>query len=97
KDSLTGVSKGFAFCEYVDPSVTDLACQGLNNMELGDRKLVVQRASVGSAKNTGVASVLPSSVLIPSGNGEMIPTTVLQLLNMVTPEELVDDDEYEGS
>ncbi|CAG8709716.1 14167_t:CDS:2, partial [Racocetra fulgida] len=55
KDSLTGVSKGFAFCEYVDPSVTDLACQGLNNMELGDRKLVVQRASVGSAKNTGVA------------------------------------------
>ncbi|CAG8508006.1 11388_t:CDS:10 [Racocetra persica] len=95
KDSLTGVSKGFAFCEYVDPSVTDLACQGLNNMELGDRKLVVQRASVGSAKNTGVASVLPSSVLIPSGNGEMIPTTVLQLLNMVTPEELVDDDEYE--
>ncbi|CAG8541288.1 2832_t:CDS:2, partial [Racocetra fulgida] len=53
------------------------------------------RASVGSAKNTGVASVLPSSVLIPSGNGEMIPTTVLQLLNMVTPEELVDDDEYE--
>ncbi|RIB08577.1 hypothetical protein C2G38_1982616 [Gigaspora rosea] len=95
KDSLTGVSKGFAFCEYVDPSVTDLACQGLNNMELGDRKLVVQRASVGSAKNTGVASVLPSSVLIPSGNGEMIPTTVLQLLNMVTPEELVDDEEYE--
>ncbi|CAG8579038.1 4056_t:CDS:10 [Gigaspora margarita] len=71
------------------------ACQGLNNMELGDRKLVVQRASVGSAKNTGVASVLPSSVLIPSGNGEMIPTTVLQLLNMVTPEELVDDEEYE--
>ncbi|CAG8578720.1 17337_t:CDS:10 [Acaulospora morrowiae] len=95
KDSLSGVSKGFAFCEYVDPSVTDLACQGLNNMELGDRKLVVQRASVGSAKNVGVASALPSSVLIPAGNGEMVPTTVLQLLNMVTPEELVDDEEYE--
>ncbi|CAG8500106.1 4705_t:CDS:10 [Funneliformis mosseae] len=95
KDSLTGVSKGFAFCEYVDPTVTDLACQGLNNMELGDRKLVVQRASVGSAKNAGVTTVLPTSVLIPTGNGEMQPTTVLQLLNMVTPDELVEDDEYE--
>ncbi|CAG8592643.1 15041_t:CDS:2 [Rhizophagus irregularis] len=95
KDSLTGVSKGFAFCEYVDPTVTDLACQGLNNMELGDRKLVVQRASVGSAKNAGVTNVLSTSVLIPTGNGEMLPTAVLQLLNMVTPEELVDDEEYE--
>jgi splicing factor U2AF 65 kDa subunit len=65
-------------------------------MELGDRKLVVQRASVGSAKNAGVTNVLSTSVLIPTGNGEMQPTTVLQLLNMVTPEELVDDDEYEG-
>jgi splicing factor U2AF subunit len=65
-------------------------------MELGDRKLVVQRASVGSAKNAGVTNVLSTSVLIPTGNGEMSPTTVLQLLNMVTPEELVDDEEYEG-
>ncbi|CAJ0748244.1 13808_t:CDS:10, partial [Entrophospora sp. SA101] len=95
KDTLSCVSKGFAFCEYVDPSVTDLACQGLNNMELSDRKLVVQRASIGSAKNLGMAVVLSSSVLIPAGSGEMQPTTVLQLLNMVTPEELVDDEEYE--
>lgn len=65
-------------------------------MELGDRKLVVQRASVGSAKNAGVTNVLSTSVLIPTGNGEMLPTAVLQLLNMVTPEELVDDEEYEG-
>ncbi|CAG8527242.1 9748_t:CDS:10 [Paraglomus brasilianum] len=95
KDSVTGVSKGFAFCEYVDPNVTDLACKGLNNMELGDRKLVVQRASVGSAKNTTVATTLPPSLLIPAGNGEMQPTRVLQLLNMVTPEELVEDEEFE--
>ena len=39
---------GFAFCEYVDPNVTDIACAGLNGMPLGDRKLTVQRASVGS-------------------------------------------------
>ncbi|CAJ0625833.1 11577_t:CDS:2 [Entrophospora sp. SA101] len=95
KDILSGISKGCAFCEYLDPSVTDLACQGLNNTELSDRKLVVQRASIGSAKNLGMAVVLSYSVLIPAGSGEMQPTTVLQLLNMDTSEELVDDEEYE--
>lgn len=49
KDTSSGghVSKGFAFCEYVDPDLTDIACQGLNGMELGDRYLVVQRAQIG--------------------------------------------------
>ncbi|KNE56266.1 hypothetical protein AMAG_17891 [Allomyces macrogynus ATCC 38327] len=40
-------SKGYAFCEFVDSSVADLAIEGLNNMEIGDRRLVVQRASSG--------------------------------------------------
>lgn len=26
KDSATGLSKGYAFCEYVDPNVTDQVC-----------------------------------------------------------------------
>ena len=42
-------TQGFAFCEYVDPAVTEVACQGLNGMELGDRSLVVQRAQLGAA------------------------------------------------
>ncbi|MGH0185753.1 UNVERIFIED_CONTAM: hypothetical protein FKN15_018927 [Acipenser sinensis] len=57
KDSATGLSKGYAFCEYVDVNVMDQAhCSlsqaiaGLNGMQLGDKKLLVQRASVG-AKN----------------------------------------------
>ena len=29
KDSATGVSKGYAFFSYVDPSVTDDACKGV--------------------------------------------------------------------
>ncbi|KAI8324359.1 hypothetical protein GQ54DRAFT_296208 [Martensiomyces pterosporus] len=48
KDSATHQSRGFAFCEYVDPNLTDVACQGLNGMELGDRHLIVQRASIGA-------------------------------------------------
>ncbi|KAI8929854.1 hypothetical protein BC831DRAFT_442347 [Entophlyctis helioformis] len=47
RDSQTGVSKGFAFCEYTDSEVTDVACSGLNGMELGEKKLVVQRANAG--------------------------------------------------
>ncbi|XP_069785566.1 splicing factor U2AF 65 kDa subunit-like isoform X5 [Narcine bancroftii] len=50
KDSATSLSKGYAFCEYVDVNVTDQAIAGLNGMQLGDKKLIVQRASVG-AKN----------------------------------------------
>nr|3VAF_A Chain A, Splicing factor U2AF 65 kDa subunit [Homo sapiens]3VAF_B Chain B, Splicing factor U2AF 65 kDa subunit [Homo sapiens]3VAG_A Chain A, Splicing factor U2AF 65 kDa subunit [Homo sapiens]3VAG_B Chain B, Splicing factor U2AF 65 kDa subunit [Homo sapiens]3VAH_A Chain A, Splicing factor U2AF 65 kDa subunit [Homo sapiens]3VAH_B Chain B, Splicing factor U2AF 65 kDa subunit [Homo sapiens]3VAI_A Chain A, Splicing factor U2AF 65 kDa subunit [Homo sapiens]3VAI_B Chain B, Splicing factor U2AF 6 len=45
KDSATGLSKGYAFCEYVDINVTDQAIAGLNGMQLGDKKLLVQRAS----------------------------------------------------
>ncbi|KAI7903519.1 uncharacterized protein BX663DRAFT_506732 [Cokeromyces recurvatus] len=99
KDPVTGANKGFAFCEYADPNVTDLACQGLNNMELGDRKLVVQRASVGAKHGTipheyhqytGIPDYLP----ITSAKEEEA-TRVLQLMNMVTPEELEDDEEYQ--
>lgn len=39
KDPGSNTSKGFAFCEFLDPSVTDIACQGLNNMEVGPRHL----------------------------------------------------------
>ncbi|KAI8806416.1 splicing factor U2AF 65 kDa subunit-like protein [Cladochytrium replicatum] len=100
KDSATGVSKGFAFCEYVDPNVTDIACQGLNNIELGDKKLVVQRASVGATRDRqliGGMAPMTTMLLAPGaitqGSGE--PSTVLLLLNMVTVEELANDDDYQ--
>nr|KAF6408364.1 U2 small nuclear RNA auxiliary factor 2 [Molossus molossus] len=86
KDSATGLSKGYAFCEYVDINVTDQAIAGLNGMQLGDKKLLVQRASVG-AKN----ATLMSSQVQMGGH----PTEVLCLMNMVLPEELLDDEEYE--
>ncbi|TRY72525.1 hypothetical protein TCAL_17382 [Tigriopus californicus] len=46
KDSATGLSKGYAFCDH----------SGLNGMQLGDKKLIVQRASVG-AKNAAAMNV----------------------------------------
>ncbi|KAK7066451.1 U2 small nuclear RNA auxiliary factor 2 [Halocaridina rubra] len=97
KDSATGLSKGYAFCEYVDVSLTDQAIHGLNGMQLGDKKLVVQRASVG-AKNANAMAQAPVQIQVPglqlqSGTGPA--TEVLCLMNMVMPEELKDDEEYE--
>ncbi|KAK2156284.1 hypothetical protein LSH36_217g05028 [Paralvinella palmiformis] len=100
KDSATGLSKGYAFCEYLDPSITDQACAGLNGMQLGDKKLIVQRASVGAKNAQGGPNVLPVQLQIPGLNMAQVqgpgPTTeVLCLMNMVAPEELEDEEEYE--
>lgn len=111
KEGGSGLSKGFAFCEYVDPSLTDIACQGLNGMELGDRQLVVQRASVGAGRQgtagtganagpVGLPGLPPAlsnvaSSFAGAGGEAGEPTKAMQMLNMVTPQELLDDEEYE--
>lgn len=102
KDAVTGVSRGYAFCEYVDPLITDAAIQGLNGMQLGDKKLIVQLASIGAkngtvamaqSTNTPVAVQVPGLQFTP---GSQQCTEILCLLNMVTEDELTDDEEYEG-
>jgi hypothetical protein len=65
------------------------AIAGLNGMQLGDKKLIVQRASVGSKALLGV----PATIQVP-GMANMGPgaaTEVLCLLNMVDEEELKDE------
>lgn len=101
KEGGSGASKGFAFCEYVDPAITEVACTGLNGMELGDRFLVVQRAALGAnmGKRPGEMDYLPMApVTAPSilaaSSGEGQPTKVLQILNMVAIDELINDDDY---
>ncbi|KAI9506338.1 hypothetical protein GGI25_002329 [Coemansia spiralis] len=156
KDNTMRLSRGFAFCEYMDPNVTDIACQGLNGMELGDKRLVVQRASIGArggnqpqrsqqpqqphqnsgypypqgqqqqtggigqyghgpdamGYDSGYAQTQmgqhppPSYAQLPNVGGQ-VPvahgqqlssaqaTPIVQLLNMVTENELLNDEEYE--
>ncbi|KAI5072693.1 hypothetical protein GOP47_0012799 [Adiantum capillus-veneris] len=48
KDWETGNSKGYAFCVYQDPAVTDVVCAALNGLKMGDKTLTVRRASAGS-------------------------------------------------
>lgn len=89
--------QGIAFCEYVDPAATDIAVEGLNGMELGDKHLKVQRASVGHTQVSGLEmSVNAMSMLAGTTSQGLEEGRVLQLLNMVTPEELVDNEDYEG-
>ena len=48
-DRETGNSKGYGFFVYQDHSVTDVACQGLHGMKMGEKSLTVQRAMQGGA------------------------------------------------
>ena len=47
KDRETGNSKGYAFCVFQDPLVTDIACAALNGIKMGDKTLTVRRAVQG--------------------------------------------------
>ncbi|XP_050878614.1 splicing factor U2af large subunit B isoform X4 [Lathyrus oleraceus] len=46
RDKETGNSKGYGFCIYQDPAVTDIACASLNGLKMGDKTLTVRRATV---------------------------------------------------
>lgn len=127
RDPVTQASKGYAFCEYLDPAITDQAILGLNGFEIGGKNLIVQRASVGSKSGGhgglssgvgggpgGTAAMIhsaphhqPHSLSIPPvqiqvpGLPSLPPTSaprvlteVLCLMNMVEPNELIDDQEY---
>lgn len=100
KEGNGSISKGFAFAEFLDPSVTDMAIQGLNGFQLGDRQIVVQRAATsGRASQTapaisGTAAFLAQSSILQAQEEEAPPTRVMLMLNMVTADELYDDQEY---
>jgi len=68
-------------------------------MQLGDKKLIVQRASVGAKNAQNAANTTQSVMLQVPGLSNVVtsgpPTEVLCLLNMVTPDELRDEEEYE--
>lgn len=96
-DRLT-VFQGIAFFEYLEPaSSNDPALHALNGMEVGGQKLRATKASSGSTQvanfDIGITAIsgLASQISSVANKGR-----VLQLLNMVTAEELMDNDEYEG-
>ncbi|KAI0009796.1 hypothetical protein F4779DRAFT_354882 [Xylariaceae sp. FL0662B] len=96
KDNGTEESRGIAFCEFVDPSATEIAIQGLNGMVIGDKSLKVQKASIGITQVAGVEmGVNAMSMLAGTTANDSEESRVLQLLNMVTPDELMDNEDYQ--
>ncbi|KAK7609976.1 splicing factor u2af large subunit [Phyllosticta paracitricarpa] len=96
KDSGTDQSRGIAFCEYLDPAATDIAVEGLNNMQISDQYIKVQKACVGLQQASGLEmGVSAMSMLAGTSSGDVEQGRVLMLLNMVTAEELMDKDEYD--
>ncbi|QUC17791.1 uncharacterized protein UV8b_02032 [Ustilaginoidea virens] len=97
KDRSTEESRGIAFAEYLEPGIAnEPALNALNGMDVGGKKLKVRKASIGPTQvanfDVGITAIsgLASQRSLHAGKGR-----VLQLLNMVTPEELMDNEEYE--
>lgn len=97
KDTSSEQSRGIAFCEYVDAAgATDIAVESLNGMELADSHLKVQRASIGIQQVSGEMSVNAMSMMAGTTSSDVEAGRVLCLMNMITPEELMDADEADG-
>jgi splicing factor U2AF subunit len=68
KDPMSNMPKGFAFCEYEDAALTDLAIEGLDKMDIGGKQLTVQRANIRSAA-PGPPMGMPAGMPPPPGMG----------------------------
>lgn len=92
KETGSNVSKGYAFCEYLDPANTNIAIMGLNNLPVCDKTLTVKLASQNATTvmpSSGAASIYGPSTggnSYGSGGGygasdysNPIPTRVLPL------------------
>ena len=92
-------NEGIAFVEYVDPSVTETVIDGLNGMDVGDKTLKVEKANVGSFQsqheNILGGAMGAVGLLVTKVDNLAKPSRVIQFLNMVTSDDLTDNDEYE--
>ncbi|KAM7264976.1 hypothetical protein ACFE04_002659 [Oxalis oulophora] len=101
KDRETGNSKGYAFCVYQDLSVTDIACAALNGIKMGEKTLTVRRANMGTnqpkpeQENVLLHAQQQVAIQRLMLQPATIPTKVVCLTQVVTVDELKDDEEYE--
>lgn len=90
-------NKGYAFFEFQDVRAAEKAIKGLNNLEIMDKKLKVQPASQGGDKNKQITmhKNVPDSKKLPTPFYCTNPTKIVQLLNMLSIEDLFDFQEIE--
>lgn len=86
-----GTSKGYCFVEYADPSVTPLAVQGLNGMDIGGGKSLTARLAGGRAAALPTPAVpLAAAAAAPTHNGAPMPPPNHTIVTGYDVEELVD-------
>ncbi|CAI0410007.1 unnamed protein product [Linum tenue] len=99
KDRETGNSKGYAFCVYQDVSVTDIACAALNGIKMGDKTLTVRRANQGAnqpkPEQESILMHAKQQIALQRLMLQPAATKVVCLTQVVTEDELKDDQEYE--
>ncbi|KAL0591614.1 hypothetical protein ABG067_001215 [Albugo candida] len=105
KDPMTGQSTGSAIFEYQENQVTIDALNGLDGLDIGGVKLSVRHALNGldgldiggvklSVRRAPDATKYPQiAVLLPGAAGED-PGPVLKMANMVSEDELQNDEEF---
>jgi len=59
KDAGSVTSKGYAFCEWSDPALTEVAINGLHGTPLGEKTLTVRRAMPQGTGKVGPPGPLP--------------------------------------
>lgn len=95
---LANPGQGIAFCEYVDADIVEHVIEGLNSIPLGEGTLKVTRATVGLQQQiaidggVGAISMLAGATAVDTRE----KSRVVCLMNMVTADELLNDEEYEG-
>uniref|UniRef100_A0A2S2PJY5 U2 snRNP auxiliary factor large subunit n=2 Tax=Schizaphis graminum TaxID=13262 RepID=A0A2S2PJY5_SCHGA len=96
RDSVNCFNGDYAFCEYVDAAITDQVIAHLNGLLLEGKNIVVHKAYNG-AKEAKVEQLFAPNQVSGLAVIETVgpPTEVLCLLNIVTPDELKNDNEYE--
>ena len=98
KDTSTDQHRGIAFCEYADNEIVDAVIEGLNDIPLGDGHLKVSRATVGLQQTTGLDGGVQAITGLAGAEAakDHEHSRVVCLMNMVTSDELINDEEYEG-
>jgi len=93
----TGVSKGYAFFCYSDPSITNYVCASLNGKEIHGKAVACKPANqkdvldLVAAAGNSTGSMAVASLL---QQAPPIPSCYLRMENMVTSEELLNNGEY---
>lgn len=72
-DKATGKSKGYAFCEYAEETITDFVIKSLNQKKLASKTLTVKRALEGSKQGPAQGGV-QSNAPVQGSFGGLFPS-----------------------